>query len=114
MKWTKFFVLVARTDWPQDYTDFFDQIYELIQSQEYSHLGLTFLLISSEELTNPRFEHVYSFILITYPNNHIGRMLLTHNVELFSGHRCYNKLLNQSVSSPHSYMPTQSKLRSLV
>ena len=54
MKWVKFFVLVARADWPQDYTDFFEQIYESIQSQEYSYLGLTFLLISSEELANPR------------------------------------------------------------
>ena len=53
-KWIKFFVLIARTDWPQDYPEFFEYIYELIQSQEYSHLGLTFLLIASEELANPR------------------------------------------------------------
>ena len=53
-KWTKFFVLVARTDWPQDYPEFFEQVFDLLQSSEFSHLGLTFLLSASEELANPR------------------------------------------------------------
>ncbi|KAL5473099.1 hypothetical protein EMCRGX_G027544 [Ephydatia muelleri] len=53
-KFIKIIVLVGRVAWPHEYPEFFDQMMQLCRSLSTNMLGLTFLLIASEELAAPR------------------------------------------------------------
>ena len=50
----KLIVDIAASDWPHFYPDFFDQILDLLRRKETLILGLSMLLITSEELATPR------------------------------------------------------------
>ena len=50
----KLIVDIAASDWPHFYPDFFEQILNLLRRKETLVLGLSMLLITSEELATPR------------------------------------------------------------
>ena len=50
----KLLVDIAASDWPHFYPDFFEQILSLLRRKETLVLGLSMLLITSEELATPR------------------------------------------------------------
>ena len=45
---------IAATDWPHFYPDFFSHLLEFLRRKETLILGLSMLLITSEELATPR------------------------------------------------------------
>ena len=53
-KTIKIVVDIAASDWPHFYPDFFDQVLDLLRRKETLILGLSMLLITSEELATPR------------------------------------------------------------
>ena len=53
-KTIKLVVDIAASDWPHFYPDFFDQVLDLLRRKETLILGLSMLLITSEELATPR------------------------------------------------------------
>ncbi len=53
-KLVKLIVDIARTDWPHFFHDFYVNILDMIRSKGTEALGLTMLLIASEELATPR------------------------------------------------------------
>lgn len=55
-------VHIARTDWPENYPDFYNDILHLISSSSASTtvLGLLFLQTTSEELGTPKENLLYS------------------------------------------------------
>jgi hypothetical protein len=50
----KAIVSIVRLEWPQEYPEFFQTVYQLIRQDTTSSIGLTFLLTASEELITPR------------------------------------------------------------
>ncbi|XP_071749050.1 exportin-6-A isoform X2 [Lepeophtheirus salmonis] len=86
-KLIKLLVDIARTDWPHFYPEFFiKNIYESLEQKKTLVLGLSTLLIASEELATPREENVYTLRrqeLRKLMNEQVPRILRTlHNILL--------------------------------
>lgn len=85
-KAVKLLVDIAATDWPHFYPDFFENVLDTIRRRETLSLGLTMLLITSEELASPR-DNVSSARkeeLKRLLSNHVPQILATMTMVLES------------------------------